>query len=98
MAELSYATLPKAEKKRIACELRPMHTLDEMEPWFGVNRKTLWQWTKHLGVDFRKIRIPKQVKLDEDFCHCETPARDSFADSFCKRGATCIYCTKPRRA
>lgn len=97
MAEISYAALPKAEQKQIACELRPLYTIDELAELFGCGRDKIYGWTKHLRVDMRRSKPPKQVKTEEDFCHCEIPARDSHVDSFCQRMETCIYCTKPRQ-
>lgn len=98
MAEISYEALPNAEKKRIARELRPSHTLDQLVELLHVGKKAVWNWTKDVRVDLRVGAPPKQVKTDEDFCHCSLPARDSHADSFCQRSQTCIYCTKPRRS
>jgi hypothetical protein len=101
-AELSYAALPREEKIKLVCELRPRFSVQALAEMFGVSTRPIFEWTRDMKIDLRRksspdaLPLPVVQRTDEDFCHCSAPARDAFIDAFCRRGETCIYCTKPK--
>lgn len=97
MSGITYDALTSDEKREIARELRAEISPTEIAELMHVSLRSIVRWTRGMGKSRTSEPVAAaRVLTDEDFCHCPNPARDGQADSFFRRGATCIYCTKPR--
>lgn len=96
--QIAYDSLPVAEKKAIARELRPSTPIPALAELLKVGTSTIARWTVDIVVDLRRSRPPVRVLTDEDYCDCPHPFTDSRMNSFCKRSEHCAKCGKPGRA